>query len=74
MNLHTDDELMHWVFGIIHAEPTRSGDFLWHLAQAAVRADAESYAALRPTLMVLRERFPEYRCKCHAFRGEEQPK
>jgi hypothetical protein len=71
-NLHTDDELMHWVFGIIHGEPNKSGAFLDHLAQAAVRADLESYAALRPALLELKKRFPKYECKCHAFSSRDE--
>jgi hypothetical protein len=64
MNLHNDPELAPWVFGIIHAEPVPSGAFLQHLAQAAVRADAMSYVALRPSLILLSIRFSSYECKC----------
>jgi hypothetical protein len=64
MNLHTDPELATWVFGILHSEPVPSGAFLQHLAQAAVRADAMSYAALRPALLILSNRFSSYECKC----------
>jgi hypothetical protein len=64
VNLHTDHELAPWVFGIIHAEPVPAGGFLQHLAQAAVRADAMSYKALRPALLLLRIRFSSYECKC----------
>jgi hypothetical protein len=68
MILHNDNELARWVFGILHCEPNRSGDFLRHLAEAAVRADTESYSALRPALLIISNRFPEYECKCAAFR------
>jgi hypothetical protein len=68
MILQNDNELMGWIYGILHHEPNRSGDFLRHLAEAAVRADVESYSALRPALLIISNRFPEYECKCYAFR------
>jgi hypothetical protein len=64
LNLHTDPELASWVYGILHAEPVPAGAFLQHLAQAAVRADAMSYVALRPSLILLSIRFSSYECKC----------
>jgi hypothetical protein len=68
MNLHTDIELREWVFGILHGEPNQSGQFLHHIAEAAVRADPESYAAVRPALVILKIRFPEYACMCARVR------
>jgi hypothetical protein len=62
--LVTDEELIPWVYGILHSEPTRPGTFLSLVAQAAVRADVESYASLRSGLLQLRKRFPKYECKC----------
>jgi hypothetical protein len=68
MILQSDDELLRWVFGILHREPNRSGDFLMHLAEAAARADDESYSAMRPAMLIISNRFPEYECKCAAYR------
>jgi hypothetical protein len=68
MILANDNELMRWGYGILHHEPNKSGDFLRYLAEAAARADGESYAALRPALLIISNRFPNYECKCAAFR------
>lgn len=59
---HDDPELIDWLLGITNREPVPSGDFLYHLANAAVRADMQAYALLRPALLKLRNRFPKYRC------------
>jgi hypothetical protein len=67
MIVDTDREVRGWVFGILHNEPTKSGDFLGSLAVAVVKADDESYAALRPGLLILKARFPKYDCRCNSF-------
>jgi hypothetical protein len=59
-----DPTLSPWIYGIIHEEPTRSGDFLYDLANAAVRADPQMYAILRPALLAIRAVHPKYECVC----------
>jgi hypothetical protein len=71
MNIQRDTpEIVDWVYGIVHGEPTIPGDFLKHFAQAVVRADVESYAAIRPAIVILMKRFPKYKCKCRSDREE----
>jgi hypothetical protein len=37
-NLSTDaPDIVDWVYGVLHGEPTRPGDFLKHFANAVVR-------------------------------------
>lgn len=38
----------------------RGGAFLSHLAAAALRADAENYTLLRPVLLEMRKKYPQY--------------
>lgn len=56
-----DPELLPWLLGIENGEPTPAGGFLRALAGAALRADHENYADLRPALLSIRDRFPKYR-------------
>lgn len=60
MIVQTDPALISWVLGISNGKPTRSGDFLRALADAALRADALNYAILRPALLELKEKYPQY--------------
>lgn len=55
-----DVTLAPWLYGIVNHIPTRSGDFLRSLAEAALRADADNYLILRPALVQLREKYPGY--------------
>ncbi len=61
MNANNDPELTDWLFGILHHRPTRPGSFLERLALAASTADYENYALLRPVLLKLKNKYPEYR-------------
>lgn len=61
MIAHTDDELGPWIFGIADSRPTPAGSFLRALADAALKADFENYQILRPALLQIRDRYPEYR-------------
>jgi hypothetical protein len=36
------------------------GDFLSSLAQAALRADAENYPIIRPALLSMKRRYPDF--------------
>jgi hypothetical protein len=58
------DLIAAWVYGILHAEPEPSGDFLHELARAAVRADPDNQARLRPALAAIMARYPKYVCTC----------
>jgi len=60
MIVQTDPALISWVLGIANGKPTRSGDFLRALADAALRADALNYEILRPALLQLKEKYPQY--------------
>jgi hypothetical protein len=60
-------DVSEWVYGILHGEPVPSGDFLRSLADAVVRADAESYAALVPGVRLIMLRFPKYKCSCQEW-------
>jgi hypothetical protein len=55
-----DGDLLPWLLGIAHGKPHRPGDFLRSLAEAALRADSVNYPSLRPALLEIRNRFPEY--------------
>jgi hypothetical protein len=68
MTAADDPTLSPWIYGIIHEEPTRSGDFLYDLAAAAVRADPQMYTILRPALLAIRAVHPKYECKCQEWK------
>jgi hypothetical protein len=56
-----DIELVDWLLGIANHKPTEPGDFLKALAAAALRADPENYPLMRPMLLHVRAKYPEYR-------------
>lgn len=60
--LETDPDLAAWIYGVLHNEPTRPGDFLRSFAEAVSRADPENYAVLRPAVMEIARKYPKYRC------------
>lgn len=55
-----DPILAPWIYGIVNHKPTRSGDFLRTIAKAALRADYVNYEILRPALLELHGKYPEY--------------
>lgn len=55
-----DPELLPWLLGIVNSKPEPAGGFLQALAGAALRADHQNYADMRPGLLSIRDRFPEY--------------
>ena len=57
---HEDPELLDWLHGIINNTPTRPGDFLRSLAEAALRADWQNYPLMRPFLLEMKEKYPQY--------------
>lgn len=70
MSLDRDIDVQEWVYGIIHGEPTPAGDFLRAFAEAVVRADNQSYAALRHAILAIKARFPKYKCRCQSWTEE----
>lgn len=63
MNAQLDAELSPWLFGVLHGKPTRSGDFLRLLVKAAFHADPQNYVTLRPALLAMKEKYPDYHCE-----------
>lgn len=51
-----DRELGEWVMAL---GGERSGHFLCALAEAVMKADAEDYSVIRPTLMNLKRKYPD---------------
>ena len=60
MIAHEDSELIDWLLGIIWERPHGAGDFLKHLASAALHADNDNYPCLRLSLLQIRRRYPDY--------------
>lgn len=64
MNAHSDPELNEWLLNVVNGSVEKkippAGDFLKSLASAALRADPTNYAILRPALLKIKERYPEY--------------
>jgi hypothetical protein len=57
-----DTELFDWLINASgHGTGPAAGDFLKHLAESALHADPVNYPILRPVLMVMSVRYPEYR-------------
>jgi hypothetical protein len=57
MLLLTDPLMVDWVMNL---EEMRAGSFLRFIGQAAQRANAEHYTLMRPMLLVLKDKYPEY--------------
>ncbi len=55
-----DSVLSAWLWGITHHKPTQPGGFLRDLAIVAFKADRENYEILRPALIAIMEKYPEY--------------
>jgi hypothetical protein len=56
-----DQDLAPWLYGIANGKPHQSGDFLRALVDAAFRADPLNYPVLRPSLVIISKRYPQYR-------------
>ncbi len=59
--VHDNEEIRRWIHGINQHEPTRPGDFLLAFAAAVCRADNTNYPVLRPCIVALMRKFPNYR-------------
>jgi hypothetical protein len=56
-----EEEIRRWIKGINQSEPVHAGGFLHSFAQAICRADETNYPLLRPTLLALKAKFPDFR-------------
>lgn len=56
MIYQTDEELMDWLFNGMQ----RGGGFIKSICEAAMRADSENYALIRPALLELKKKHPKY--------------
>jgi hypothetical protein len=55
-----DPELDDWITGVACGVPVSPGGFLAAIVNAALRADYENYAILRPALVQLKAKYPKY--------------
>ncbi len=60
MIAHEDQELFNWISCLANQSPRKSGGFLEALGSAVVRADGDNYLLLRPALLALKRKYPEY--------------
>ncbi len=60
MTAQEDSELFNWIFCLANQTPRKSGGFLASVGDMAIRADAENYLLLRPALLQLKKKYPEY--------------
>lgn len=60
MTAQEDHELRNWVFCLANQSPRTSGSFLAALGNAVARADSDNYTLLRPALLLLKKKYPEY--------------
>jgi hypothetical protein len=58
-----DTELLNWLLGIYNHIPTQPSAFLEAVGDAALRADWENYEILRPALLELKKKYPDYGTK-----------
>ncbi len=65
MTAQEDGPVFQWLLmASVHA-----GDFLRHLAEAALRADDDNYPILRPVILRMMEKYPVY--STERFRSHE---
>lgn len=57
MTAQEDDELFNW---LVNAS-AQAGDFLRSVADAGLRADAFNYPLLRPFLLLMAQKYPQYK-------------
>ena len=57
MTAHEDPEMIDWLLGVVGGN---SGSFLKSLADAGLRADCENYPVLRPALLAMKAKYPNY--------------
>ncbi len=52
-----DEELIDW---LLNLEPMNAGSFLRAIGEAAMRADSQNYPVMRPLLLELKKKYPDY--------------
>lgn len=62
MIAHEDLELFDWLV----AAQARGGGFVHAIADAGLRADPENYELIRPVLLELQRKYPQYSLKSFA--------
>lgn len=65
MIAQTDVDLEDWIYGVIQNEPVKAGGFLHRVCYAAMAADDDNYALLRPVLLQFKAKYPGY-----SYKGE----
>jgi hypothetical protein len=60
MIANNDPVLAPWLFGIVHEQPFKAGNFLCSLVATAFVADWSNYEILRPALLAIRTKYPDY--------------
>lgn len=67
--LQNDPGILAWVMQL---QKMHAGGFLTSIGEAAQRADAENYPLIRPLLLILKEKYPDYdRSKNEIGRGAQ---
>ena len=56
MTASTDDVLLVWIVNASNS----GGSFLKSLAEAGLRADEDNYRLIRPVLLKMKEKYPQY--------------
>ncbi len=63
-----DPEMSTWILNAVNPR-WNAGSFVRAIAEAAIAADNENYALLRPGLLELRRKYPEYDRELGESRG-----
>lgn len=56
-----DEDIQRWIYAVANDAPQPAGDFLKKVVAAALHADPDNYPLLRPAIIVLKRKFPNYR-------------
>jgi hypothetical protein len=64
-----DREIVEWLLGVAHDRPGYSGKFLKAIASAARHADGSNYQLMRPTLLLLKSKYPQFSLKLGKLGG-----
>ena len=56
-----EEEVRRWIYGVTHGEPSHPGGFLEAFCVTVRRANDANYILLRPAILALKAKFPQYR-------------